>query len=532
MDWTYCVGLNGQEDTLYVIFAKISRNDFSEWKVSTATNMETKGTASPLLALNIRGKRSRRVRSANSTENGVPRRGRPMKHASRLASTKKNARLEAANTFRRQMSVMRKPKPRNGVSELEHLPVELIQQIFLHSLELNLPRTSPALARSLSKESIYSSLILLAFFDDDGRHPVKEKLFVPAQYRELDLAEKLRLQTSILNSRWCTLHRLRCNLRALSHLAIVQAWHEERDRELQSDVAELGLSPITPSPALQAIASLPVLGDIEATEQHFLAVSSESSPTIDTEIEGGSMYLPRLRTWTSSKDKDGQTYKTIDGARGILNVRCIPNRLLRGSSPWTAEKLNFLKFLRQGWRFLQTDFFLKISPMALFDGMASAIAECNAEALTVLLELHFAAFQDESSHASLSAAGRVRYAVSFSHPLPLELFHLATRQRNSAELMGLLLREGVDSIGDDATLTKWALTARSDGDSNKVAEWLLKHMEGTEDYGLTRLSLFVNGNMTWRRAAGDYPFPEVSFTDELGYLKDGALDFRPQRLDM
>jgi hypothetical protein len=244
-------------------------------------------------------------------------------------------------------------------------------------------------------------------------------------------------------------------------------------------------------------------------------------------IDEAGTYLPRLRTWTSSDGKDGQTYKTTDGARGILNARCIPDRILHGS-PWTTEKLVFLKFIRQGWRFLQRDFVLKISPTAMFDGMASAIAGCNIEALTVLLELHFAAFQDETSHTSRTASGRVRYAVSFSHPVPLHLFHLATQQRNSAELMGLLLREGVDSIHDDAILTKWALGARPD----KVAEWLLKHMEGTEDYGLNGSSLFVNGNMTWRRAAGNYPFPEISFTDELGYLKDGAVDFRPKRLDV
>jgi hypothetical protein len=365
------------------------------------------------------------------------------------------------------------------------------------------------------------------FFDDDGRHPVDEKIFAPAQYRELDLAEKLRLQTSILNSRWCTLHRLRQNMPALSRLAILQAWHEERDRELQNDGLEPELPPITPSLALQSIASLPALGDLGVTEQHFLAKSSGSPDDGNAEISEASTYSPRLRTWTSSKGKDGQTYKTLDGARGILNVRYIPDRLLRGS-PWTSGNLAFLRFVRQGWRFLQRDFVLKISPLALFDGMASAIAECNTEALTALLELHFSAMQDETSRTSMTTSGRVRYVVSFSHPIPLDLFHLATRQRNGAELMGLLLREGVDTIRDDAILTKWALGARPD----KTAEWLLKHMEGTEDYGLNGSSLFVNGNMTWRRGAGDYPFPEISFTDELGYLKDGAVDFRPQRLDV
>lgn len=498
--------------------------------METVGNMKTGGTASPLVTLNIRGKRSRRAKRGNGTGDGVPRRGRPMKHASELAATEKRARREAVGTFKQRAVAMVKPEPSYRLSELERLPVELIQQVFLHSLELNMPRASTILASSLSKESIYSSLILFAFFDDDGSQPVDKKFFAPARYRELGLAEKLHLQTSILNSRWCTLDRLRQNLSALSRLAMLQAWHEERDRELQSEDPGPKRPPITPSPALQAIASLPAPGDVGAIEQHFFARFSGSPDDSCTEINEGSTYLPRLRTWTSSKGNDGQTYKTIDGARGVLNARYIPGRILCGS-PWTAEKLDFLKFIRQGWRFLQRDFVLKISTAALFDGMASAIAEGNTEALAVLLELHFAAFRDETSHTSLTASGRSRYALSFSHAVPLELFHLATRQRNSAQLIGLLLREGIDSIRDDAVLTKWALTARSDNENN-VAEWLLKHMEGTDDYGLNGSSLFVNGNMTWRRAAGDYPFPEISFTDELGYLKDGAVDFRPQRLDV
>jgi hypothetical protein len=491
--------------------------------------MESKGGNSPLVELNVRGKRSTRVRKSTSANNSLPTRGRPMKRASELATTKKRARVEAFESVRQQRNVMKNTKAPSVVSALERLPVELIQHIFLHSLELNLPRSSISLARILSKESIYTSLILLAFFDDDGKHPVDERLFKPAQYRQLDLAEKLRLQTSILDSRWCTFHRLRSNLPALNRLAIVQAWHEERERELLKDVVPPELPPITPSPALQAVVSLPALSDVHAVEHHFLARSLESLSDDLGEVKEPSSYLPRIRTWTSSKDKDGQTYKTIDGARGILNIRYIPKRLLRGS-PWTPEKIAFLRLIRQGWRFLQKDFVLKVSPVAIFDGMASAIAECNMEALSVLLELHFAAFQDEASHTNVTAYGRVRSAVSFSHPIPLELFHLATKQQeHSTELIGLLLREGIDSIRDDVILTKWALGARRD--NNKVGEWLLKHMEGTEDYGLNGSSLFVNGNMTWRRTAGKYPFPEISFTDELNYLKDGAVNFRPQRLD-
>ena len=54
------------------------------------------------------------------------------------------------------------------LSILESLPVELIEKIFLYSLNVNLPRASVALTSALSSERIYRALILLAFWDDYG----------------------------------------------------------------------------------------------------------------------------------------------------------------------------------------------------------------------------------------------------------------------------------------------------------------------------------------------------------------------------
>ncbi len=455
-----------------------------------------------------------------------------MKRASELATRKKRARSEMLETQKQQISTTASLNMRNLLSQLETLPLELIQSMFLHSLEINLARTSPILAKSLSKESIYTALVLFAFFDDDGEHPVETKSFALARYRQLDLAEKLRLQTSILDCRWCTLERLKRIMPALSRLAMVQAWHEEKERESRDDAHESETTLITPSPALRKVAQLPTSSDVEAIEQHFLARCSERLAEDEGHSPYSATYLPRIRTWTS-KDKDGQTYKTVDGARGVFNARYIPDRLLRGK-PWTLEMVEYLKIVRQGWRFLQKDFVLKISSTAIFEGMASAIAEHNLDALKVLLELHFAAFRDQNSHTSVSAAGRVRYAVSYSHAIPLELFHLATRQQEkSANIVSLLLREGIDSIPkDDAIMTRWAV--RGAASEEEVAVWLLTHLEATQDYGLgtNGSSLFVNGNMTWRRTAGSYPFPELSFTNEIGYLIDGAVDFRPQILDV
>jgi hypothetical protein len=46
-----------------------------------------------------------------------------------------------------------------NLSRIESLPVELIQEIFLHCLELNLPKASFVLGRALSDKRIYKALL-------------------------------------------------------------------------------------------------------------------------------------------------------------------------------------------------------------------------------------------------------------------------------------------------------------------------------------------------------------------------------------
>jgi hypothetical protein len=51
------------------------------------------------------------------------------------------------------------------MSSLERLPTELLQEIFLHCMNLDLPRSSPVIGGKLSSESVYTQTILAAFED-------------------------------------------------------------------------------------------------------------------------------------------------------------------------------------------------------------------------------------------------------------------------------------------------------------------------------------------------------------------------------
>ncbi|KAI9042332.1 uncharacterized protein KD926_005627 [Aspergillus affinis] len=94
-------------------------------------------------------------------------------------------------------------------SRLECLPAEIIQEIFLHSLEFNFPRVSRYIAGILSNTVIYTWLIRLAF--SSANEGSKRGLFTPdflpapLDFWALSTEERRDLQTDILACGWCTL---------------------------------------------------------------------------------------------------------------------------------------------------------------------------------------------------------------------------------------------------------------------------------------------------------------------------------------
>ena len=410
---------------------------------------------------------------------------------------------------------------------LESLPAELIVQIFNCCLEVNLVHAHPNLSQALSQEATYKTLILFAFFDDDEEHPVEKKHFLPAPYRRLEVDEKVRLQRDILKCRWCTLQRVNTCLPTLTRLRIAQEWYAERENEKPHLLGDDQDHILTDR---QNVAELPDLDALDALKTHFFADLNEFD--VGENKASGNPSFPRIIRWSFTLAGSGKIRKSLGTSASVLGARHIPDKLLRGG-PWTDEKIQYLQLLRQGHRFIQSGFVLDVSIDGIFKGMANAIRENNQVALVTLLELHYAAFRrDRFTIVNLRPAKQL-FAVPFSFSLPPKLFHIAVKESpDPSGMLATLLREGIDSIpDDDPVLTSWALRA-SDHEDN-VAAWLLKHMERTEYYGLGGRDspLFINGELNPRRADGEYPFADRSFTAELGYITHGAVAFIPQPLD-
>ncbi|KAJ5919059.1 hypothetical protein N7466_010002 [Penicillium verhagenii] len=121
-----------------------------------------------------------------------------------------------------QMTQLEKPAdlPR---SRLETLPVEILELIFLFSLEINLPRASPYLSRALSSPILFTWLIRLVFSSTNpsSRHGffTSEFLPPPLDFWGLSLEQRQHLQTTLLACRWCTFPLMRkCQREYVEHV--------------------------------------------------------------------------------------------------------------------------------------------------------------------------------------------------------------------------------------------------------------------------------------------------------------------------
>ncbi|KAK5086111.1 hypothetical protein LTR70_000250 [Exophiala xenobiotica] len=469
--------------------------------------------------MRIRGKRNHREAPKDLRASRTP--GRPSKVMAQLAAVQKKVILGKLQRY--HIEAQRKmDRERDKLSALERLPVELIQQIFFHALEVNLPRASNYLRQVLSTEQIFNSLIVFAYFDDDGEGPVEAKHFLPADYRMLNCEEKLRLQQGVFTCRWCTHELIELCLPSLSRLVMAQAWHKEHVLDQSHDQGTVRMhvnNVVVPNEAIRGLAPLPSLDEEAKLEQHYFAKTTTENlgSSISALQHDATAFLPRIITWTSSLDDQGIVHKSTDRSQTILAARHIPDWLLL-STPWTSEQLQLLQLLRQGYTFIQYDHVMNISAKAVFEGMRNAISESNIAALTTLLEIHNVFFKSGAWTFQYMMA--VQLTPASHHPLPLDLFHLAARQDSRAtQMISLLLRAGIDSLpADDEVITAWAVHGLQQG--NLLASWLLKHMEGTASYGLPRRGhLFVDGCLSWRaRAYDNFPFPRTSFATELGYI--------------
>ncbi|KAJ5651125.1 uncharacterized protein N7484_004848 [Penicillium longicatenatum] len=297
------------------------------------------------------------------------------------------------------------PAPRR-LSMLEVLPVEVIEQIFLHSLNVNLPRASHALAAALSSERIYRLLILLAFWEDPvifqqypANHPGSSKngspairdIFKPVEYVRLNMGERSMLQALVFSCKWCTMDRILKQVPTMLNLTIQRQWLDEGVQMEPGERAELdrfmqrkqdtklsfsGSGPLTTQFAEQMCVSWEeVMQMSRATNRGAHHYKLDITPMADVQI-------------THTKGKIVLNWPA-------LNLCYPPKKMLRGrKSGFTPEDVAFLEMLR-----ITSSNYKRVNAIstpcttsmvdrtALHEGVTKAIETQNYNALISLLKL-------------------------------------------------------------------------------------------------------------------------------------------------
>ncbi|KAL2217041.1 hypothetical protein M432DRAFT_620145 [Thermoascus aurantiacus ATCC 26904] len=407
-----------------------------------------------LTPIKVRGRRKRRAvqdktsddksnNNAGATANAAPRRprGRPMMSFAEKSNSQSRAALRA-----RPPENIKPIKRQRGLSRLECLPVELIEKIFLYSLEVNLPRASPVLAAALSRERIYRVFILLSFWDDSPAESNKSvaaisRIMRPLDYMPLEEEQRRALQSAVLRCRWCTVHRIVAHLPDLMNLTIQKHWFgagitmDETQRDALNRFLERKHDGRT----------------FEGTNENKNQCTMSIVPLLSVSIS---------RPETDKR----QTHR-------VLSLKTFPARLLRGDGGFSDDDIASLELLRTAHGFENSGTDVSFSRDDLQQGVHVALVENNPRALTTLLKIdeYFTRGRTAIPTRNHAANG----ATDLQYSIPAEYFRTAVRLAgHDPTLLQILLRANAESLPpDDWEITQWAMDLDS-----AFGRWLLDFM--------------------------------------------------------
>lgn len=376
---------------------------------------------------------------------------------------------------------------RRALSMLEALPVEIIEQIFFYSLNVNLPRASPVLAAALSSERIYGLLILLAGWDDppSGNPGSKEmdRILAPLDYVKLTLAERTELQEAVFGCNWCTMDRVLEQVPNMMILTIHRHWinagmemdADERaalERFLRREDDTLRVFHGRGEP-LRKFTEL-----LGSQHPELLRISRLPGPH-NYELHVTPMAMVEIRS------REMRSIVTFPA----LNLMSFPEKLVRGrKNGFTADDVAFLEmlrmtshnFTRKGTAILPSTI-TTVNRTALHQGVATAIRTQNYNAMISLLKIDEFCFR---FHVSNQGRG-VFYTIPSDHFLTVTRVGRENPHLNQAFFEALICTSAESLPLDSSEIMTWALEnvrlaqrdpSRYNEINGRFARWLTDFM--------------------------------------------------------
>lgn len=236
-------------------------------------------------------------------------------------------------------------------ARIECLPVEIIQIIFLHCVEFNLPRASIHIARALSDPVIYTWLIRLAFTIDNHESRgilTLEYLPPPLDFYGLSKQERTGLQSAILGTRWCTLPLVRkCQVEYIKHVIAIQCTRLKFSSEDKNKLSNLEqrfeestrIMDAQDAPSENLVEDLKILAMCKSING---IPDTYGSCVLSIWFNSGLVVLNRL--------VDGLSFPVSEEEYRfpacVSTMPRMPEKLL--CPPWTPDKLSFLALLAEG----------------------------------------------------------------------------------------------------------------------------------------------------------------------------------------
>ncbi|KAA6413819.1 MAG: hypothetical protein FRX48_02181 [Lasallia pustulata] len=353
-----------------------------------------------LTPVRIRGKRIRgRSHQKKSTEDSPAiessrPRGRPPKRlstAAGLASSHSTASSSVSGCTKRRRRGAKTPRE-VILSPLECLPVELLQTIFLYSLNLALPRSSPRLGSALLSKHVKMELVIRTFCICDtvnafaGSHTYA---IDPGDAEEVE--RNANMQSGVFHLKWMTLDIFR---ESIDKFLIRTAAREFRNRSTTYGAEE---SLPTEAEYRRLLEDGHLCGDTwcenpqSQTDGWFGEPTSCRFRNLSMRLRGGRLLTLEMNRLAIGLNMqmlqlcpDGIHFcsEIVTMLRQNWRISCyVPSRLLHG--PWTNEKCDFLELL------LKMGVLVDLLDREIAEkGLEDAIRERNIRALRLLKPFH------------------------------------------------------------------------------------------------------------------------------------------------